>query len=157
MGDWFCQHFLTLIPSMCCTGALPGHCIYVCGQFCSDLRKGSSFQGLRWLYLYKSNFLKAGTIWVKAPLVDISLTKLFIWNKWFNFRNTGCEKLIKFATKSFISAGGQRSWIRDMKNVPEKLQRLSSISSILWTNPWSITQHNLKVSFQKLCLISSRF
>ena len=67
--------------------------------------------------------------------------------KTFYFRNTGCASLETLTTKSFLSVGGNKLWIKDIQSAPFKMRRLTSISQMLWSCPWKITHQNIKVSF----------
>ena len=47
--------------------------------------------------------------------------------------------------RSFLGAGGEKSWITDLNTAPVKLHRLREMTEILWKYPWKLTNHNIKV------------
>lgn len=59
-------------------------------------------------------------------------------------RESGCDVLLSQTMRSFLGAGGEKSWITDLNTAPVKLHRLREMTEILWKYPWKLTNHNIK-------------
>ncbi|XP_061598587.1 sestrin-2 isoform X1 [Cololabis saira] len=55
-----------------------------------------------------------------------------------------CSYLVQQHSAGFLEAGGEESWLRNLKHTPEKLHSLQTLNKLLAHRPWLITQQHIE-------------
>lgn len=57
-----------------------------------------------------------------------------------------CSYLVQLQRQEFLAQGGDKSWLKGLQNIPQKLRNLYEVNKLLAHRPWLLNKSHIQVS-----------